>query len=233
MSCREGESFLSKTDGYQRAIRALLVDGDREAREDILRDLSLDGVEVRALDSLAAARSFLAAYAREIDVVILDLELPDGRGESLLPYTEACSRQPAVIVMSRFLTDLRPEALQYRPIAVAKPISTKSLARIVRTAVDGYRWPLIRRFLERFSLSRREMEAIVMVAHGFKPKECAVRMGCSAKTVYAHLAEVCKKTRHRDYHEVVGEFVAFTCQALGHTPPDHAAFVDKVGSKRR
>jgi DNA-binding NarL/FixJ family response regulator len=213
-------------------IHVLLVENDSCAVDAIVRDFSRNTVNVTVAHTLAEARMFLRQTEVSFHVVILDLRLPDGRGESLLPNIEACSRQPAVIITSAFLPELHMDALQYRPVVVAKPISTAALLRMVRTVVGGYARPVIRRFVRGFNLSRRETEAIVLVAQGLKAKEIADRMRCSEPTIYGHLAHVCAKTDCSDYHEVVAKLFAFACQALGHTPPDHRAFVERRGRAR-
>jgi hypothetical protein len=53
-------------------------------------------------------------------------------------------------------------------------------------------------------------------------------MCCSEKTVYFHLDNTCRKMRCRDYHAILGRLLSFSCQTLGHTPPEFPAFVDPV-----
>jgi DNA-binding NarL/FixJ family response regulator len=162
------------------------------------------------------------------DVVVIEIHLPDGRGESLLPNIEACSRQPAVILTSARGTGIRADALEYRPISVTKPISPAALLRVVRTVVGGYTRAVIRRFVEGFALSGREIEAVVLVAQGLKPKEVAQRMNCSEPTIYCHLTRASGKTGCKHYQEIIAKLFAFACQSVGHTPPDHRAFVDRI-----
>jgi DNA-binding NarL/FixJ family response regulator len=206
-------------------IRVLLVDDDSSVADEIVGHFTRNALTVRVARTLAEARAFLRQSAARVDVVIFSLHLPDGRGESLLPDIEACARRPAVIITSAFLPDLQPGALEYRPVAVPKPVGTDALLRIVRTVVGGYARPVIHRFVKHFALSNREAEATVLLAQGLKAKQIAEHMCCSEKTVYAHLVRVCKKTGCHDYHEVVCTLLAFACHALGHTPPEHPAFV--------
>jgi DNA-binding NarL/FixJ family response regulator len=194
---------------------------------DIEREFERNGVVVTIARSLTAARVLLKKSI--VDVVIVEIFLPDGRGESLLPDIEACARQPAVIVTSVDLTALQASALEYRPVTISKPVDPRALLRIARTVARGFARPVIGRFIRRFNLTKREAEATMLVSRGFKAKEIADRMRCSEKVVYAHLARACKKTGCHDYHEVVALILAFTCHVLGHTPPEHAAFVDRVG----
>lgn len=215
-------SDLKADTSLTKQLRVLLVDDDLDAAIAIEREFGLNGVSVIRATSVADARVLLRQ--RPVDVVILEICLPDARGESLLPDIEACSRQPAVIIASAMLPALQSCALEYRPLAISKPVAAPALLRMVKTVARGYVGPAIERFVKRFNLSNREAEATVSVALGLKAKEIADHMHCSEKTVYAHLLRACAKTGCHDYHEVVGMLLAFTCQALGHTPPDHAAF---------
>jgi hypothetical protein len=54
---------------------------------------------------------------------------------------------------------LRADALEYRPVVIAKPVSTTALLRMMRTAVGGYARPVIRRFITGFDLNKCETEA--------------------------------------------------------------------------
>ena len=202
-------------------LRVLLVDDDVDAAIAIEHAFGRNGVSVTIAGSLADARVVLRQ--RPIDVVITEIWLPDGRGESLLPDIEACSRQPAVIITSAFLPELQSSALEYHPLALSKPVAPHALLRMARTVARGYAEPAMERFIRRFNLSNREAEATVFVASGLKPKEAAERMRCSEKTIYTYLVRVCAKTCCHDYHEVIGKLLAFACHVLGHTPPDHAA----------
>jgi DNA-binding NarL/FixJ family response regulator len=214
----------------RKSIHVLLVEDDQTVADAITRDFGHDGVTVTVARTLAEARAALCQPSAPVGVVILELRLPDGRGESLLPDIEECPRQPAAIITSAFLPELLADALEYRPVAMAKPVSTAALLRMVKTVAAGYTRPMIRRFVRRFELSRRETETVALLAQGHGAKEIARRLTCSDKTVYFHLTRICEKTNCRDYHEIVGRLLAFTCQALGHTPPEHAAFVDPVCS---
>jgi len=227
---QDSHSSGANIQGACKPIRVLLVDADPFVAAEIVRDFTRAALTVRVARALVEARAILRQSDNGVDAVILSLELPDGRGESLLPDIEARARQPAVIITSAFLPDLQPGALEYRPVAVPKPVSTDALLRILRTVVGGYARPVIHRFVKHFDLRKREAEATVLLAQGLKAKQIAEHMCCSETTVYARLARVSKKTGCQDYHEVVCALLAFACHALGHNPPEYPAFVDPVPS---
>lgn len=101
---------------------------------------------------------------------------------------------------------------------------------------------VVNRLLMHFSLSKRETEATVLLAQGLRAKEIAHQMCCSEKTVYAHLARVCKKTGRRDQHELVCVLLAFACNLLDASAeprapglpgsgPETACYRDMVASR--
>lgn len=79
----------------------LLIEDDRDLRRTLREALSVEGYRVSSAASLADARAQLV-HARErggIDLVLLDLGLPDGDGETLLASLQR-ERSIAVIVIS-------------------------------------------------------------------------------------------------------------------------------------
>jgi DNA-binding NarL/FixJ family response regulator len=227
MGTGDGSTDVADT-RFAGSLHVLLVEDDPHAAHVVARDFRRSGVAVTVARTLADARAFLHGNPTDLDAILLDLRLPDGRGESLLPDIEACSPQPAVIITSAFLSELQADALEYRPTAVPKPVTTQALLRMVRVVAEGYARPVIKRFIQGFDLSKREAEAVALVVQGLKPKEIAESMHCSEKTVYAHLARVCEKTCSHDYHEVVGKVFAFACHTVGHSREDHETFVGAV-----
>lgn len=205
-------------------LRAMIVDGDLTQALAIEKEFSAAGLSLTIATNLGAARARLRDVT--FDVVIVEIVLPDGRGESLLPDVEACPRQPAVVIVSACLSQLQVSALEYRPAVLSKPLSPARLLQFVRTLARGYSRSATDRFVSRFRLTRREAEATILISRGLRAKSVADQMGCSEKTVYAHLMRVCEKTGCHDYREVVGKLLSFTCHELGHTPPDHPALCD-------
>lgn len=82
-------------------LRVLMVEDDPDIRWSLGADCRDAGCEVFEAATLAAGR---AALAQEPDLILLDLALPDGDGQTLL--TEALQRHPGqmVIVMSGHAT---------------------------------------------------------------------------------------------------------------------------------
>jgi two-component system, OmpR family, KDP operon response regulator KdpE len=82
-------------------LQVLLVEDDRELRATLRQALAVEGHQVLAAASLADATALAAHAQREggpgIDLVLLDLGLPDGDGESLLSHLQA--RQPVPVIV--------------------------------------------------------------------------------------------------------------------------------------
>jgi two-component system KDP operon response regulator KdpE len=81
----------------------LLVEDDRELRATLREALEVEGYRVLASASLADANAVLAhaAPAQAIDLVLLDLGLPDGDGESLLAAIRSERNTPVIVISAR------------------------------------------------------------------------------------------------------------------------------------
>ena len=80
-------------------MRVLVVEDDPGFRRLLERYFPKRGVEVVALGSFGAARRALAADA-SFDVVLTDLNLPDGRGPEVLQGWPHEAPRPSLVVMT-------------------------------------------------------------------------------------------------------------------------------------
>jgi len=81
----------------------LLVEDDRVLRSSLLEALSVEGYEMKTAASLADARAQLrhAQTGEAIDLIVLDLGLPDGDGQSLLADLRRNSNTPVIVISAR------------------------------------------------------------------------------------------------------------------------------------
>lgn len=117
-----------------RGVTVLVVEDSRVTCDALRLIFQLTGARLRRTETLAAARAHLGGYRP--DLLIVDLGLPDGRGEALI--AEAAARGLAVMAMSGD-PEARNAALEAGAVAfVDKPIpSVAGFLRLVRQLVAG------------------------------------------------------------------------------------------------
>ena len=128
----------------QRPVKVLLVESDREYMED-LRDRLVDvhtatGIELEWAGELSQALARLSQGG--IDVVLLDLDLPDSEGMVTFERTYAFAPDVPIVV----LTDTKDEAVGVSTVQggaqdflVKSEILPVVLARAVRHAIERHR----------------------------------------------------------------------------------------------
>jgi DNA-binding NarL/FixJ family response regulator len=192
-------------------IRVLFVEDDLRCARAFGRNLGRHGMDLAIAENLHGARRVLRKLDCQLDVILLDLHLPDGRGEDLLPDIDQLSRQPGLVIFSSFLDEISPEATSYRPILVPKTIAPSALAAIVRIAANGYVAHALHHFAKRFGLTSKETKILELVARGEKPKGIAMDLKCSMQAVYAHLTKICTRAGCSSYQEAVAMLFQFAC----------------------
>jgi two-component system, OmpR family, KDP operon response regulator KdpE len=87
------------------SLRLLLVEDDRELRATLREALTVEGYEVLTAESLseglAIVMNVLTADGRGLDLVLLDLGLPDGDGETLLATLRRRHALPLIVISAR------------------------------------------------------------------------------------------------------------------------------------
>ena len=81
------------------SLRVLVVEDDREIRQLLQTSLSVEGFEVQTAVSLSEASALLHHSAP--DLIVLDLGLPDGDGQSLLREVRSRLSVPVIVVSAR------------------------------------------------------------------------------------------------------------------------------------
>ncbi len=132
--------------------RVLLVEDDRELRATLREALEVEGYRVVASASLADARAVLAhaGPTDDFDLVLLDLGLPDGDGQSLLAALRRERNTPVVIISARegegskiCLLDSGADDYLVKPFSIGELLARLRVAlrhrgRAVATAVTRY-----------------------------------------------------------------------------------------------
>ena len=84
-------------------LTVLLVEDDRELRATLREALEVEGYRILAAASAADARALMAHAGRAsgIDLVLLDLSLPDGTGETLLAEIRLDRATPVIVITAQ------------------------------------------------------------------------------------------------------------------------------------
>lgn len=162
-------------------------------------------------DSLSHAR-LVAPYSLA-DVFLVDLGLPDGRGEEILRTLSIARPDAELLVFTVFGDESRLlEALQCGATGyVLKGCSSEELIAAIGQVREGGApiSPLLARMLlkqfrrpeaspptgddSRPSLSEREIDVLKLVAQGYVNKEIATKLGIGAATVSTHIKNLYRK----------------------------------------
>jgi DNA-binding NtrC family response regulator len=110
--------------------QALIVDDDQATRDAMVERLELDGFRARCCDSLATARGELGN--KPFDLVLLDLQLPDGSGLALLDELEQQPGAEIVFITGHASVDSAVEAFRGGAVDyLTKPVDLRRLAKII------------------------------------------------------------------------------------------------------
>jgi two-component system KDP operon response regulator KdpE len=83
------------------SLHVLLVEDDRQLRHTLQEALLTHGFAVTGSGSLADAQAVLQHHPRHIDLVILDLGLPDADGSELLAWLRQRESSPVLVISAR------------------------------------------------------------------------------------------------------------------------------------
>lgn len=159
------------------SLRVLLVEDDRELRLTLRDALTVEGHEVLTAASLSEGLALVAhagagqvRAGASVDLVILDLGLPDGDGEQLLASLRRRHSTPVVVVSARQadgqkirLLDAGADDYLVKPFSVGELLARMRVAMrhrgtTVQAAVTQYHQGGLRVDLVRSSVHRDDVE---------------------------------------------------------------------------
>ncbi|MEY4512028.1 MAG: hypothetical protein RLZZ450_4150 [Pseudomonadota bacterium] len=223
--------------------RVLVVEDEPDTRRHIADAVSRsDHFELAdAVAELADARRVLAAT--RVDVLLTDLQLPDGHGVELIRSTRASYPDIQILVISVFgdersvISAVQAGASGY----LLKDGTLNELAEALLDLVEGGSplSPSVARYVLRLAqsaslpekaadstgarskpeqvprLSPREIEVLELLAKGFTPAEIAPLLSITAHTVVTHTRNIHKKLEVSSRAAAVFEAVSFGIIKLG------------------
>lgn len=202
------------------AVRILLVEDDEPTRARLASALAGSGFTVEDVGSLGEAR---AALQRRPDVILTDLQLPDGNGLSLIGEVRRDLPGIEIMVISvlgdetSVVTAIQAGATGY----LLKDSFPADIAASVRDLIAGQS-PIsasIARFIVRrvqapkeadgslhgIGLTPREIDILWGIAKGFRYAEIADQLGISRQTVPGHIKNIYRKLQVNTRGEAVFE----------------------------
>lgn len=116
--------------------RALVVDDDAVSREIVLRALSQEGLECDAAADGREARALIAT--RRYDVVVTDLQMPNGNGHALCVDLLFRPNRPVIVVVTGITVPLLARDLLARGVddVMYKPVDIRLLSTKVKALLD-------------------------------------------------------------------------------------------------
>jgi two-component system KDP operon response regulator KdpE len=137
-------------------MRVLVVEDDKEIRTLIKASLSIEGFDVQTATSIKEASALLSHSTP--DVVVLDLGLPDGDGESLVKEIRQNHNLPILIVSARHQELQKIQLLDAgADDYLTKPFSIQELLARIRVALR-HRGTNISAAITRYELDELEVD---------------------------------------------------------------------------
>lgn len=207
---------MSKTTAKN--IRILLIDDHALFRESVARLLQAEpGFEVVA-DCSSGAEALRVLKSREIDIVLLDLDLGPERGADFLEILRAESFKGKILLVTAGVNESEVPNLIRKGISgvFMKHGSPALLIQGIREAMEGralFGQDLLRRALEsaeqlsaqqtRARLTERERRVLSFIFEGLANKQIGDRLQISESAVKACLQQLFAKTGVRTRSQLV------------------------------
>jgi len=212
----------------------LLVDDEKNARNNIGTYLESEGYEVLLAADLKTARKHLSA--QEADIVLLDVQLPDGYGPDLLAETAQLPfRPPIIMITAHGKIEMAVEAMKNGAHDfIQKPIKFERLEQSIKRAQDIVE---MREELAHFRRSQREVLDSIVINSDIM-KEVFTEAQRAAKRSTSILIsgetgtgkEVLARAIHRMGPRADKAFIDINCAAVQNTMLESELFGYEAGA---
>lgn len=212
----------------------LLVDDEKNARNNIGSYLESQGYEVLLAANLEKARKHINAH--EADIILLDVRLPDGYGPDLLSETQQMPDRPPIIMITAYGDiDMAVEAMKNGAHDfIQKPIKFERLEQSIERAKDIVE---MRAELNHFRKSQREeLDSIVINSDVMKDVFRKAQRAAKRSTSILITGEtgtgkeVLAKAIHRMGPRSDQAFIDINCAAVQNTMLESELFGHEAGA---
>lgn len=125
------------------ARSVLIVEDDSTLREALVGLLEDEQFDVMTASTLERARYIIFESTHPVGVMLLDLQLTDGAGETLLDELAGHPKAPPVVLISAKADRMAPAANAYGVPALRKPLDLAVVVASVNTAYENRLRPLL------------------------------------------------------------------------------------------
>jgi two-component system, NarL family, nitrate/nitrite response regulator NarL len=195
----------------KKIIRLLIVDDHSLFREAVARLLASEpGFQVVAHCGSGKEAVRILRSARDIDVLLLDLDLGQERGTELLDWLQTSHFGGRVVLVTASVSDREVPSLIQKGVAgvFMKHGPPASLIQGIRDAMEGkalFEGELLRRAFQQTPRLFTERERLILsfVFEGFANKQIADRLQISENVVKSSLQQLFAKTGVRTRSQLV------------------------------
>ena len=199
-------------------IRVLITDDHAIVRDGLRQVVSETSDIVVAAEASNASETLDRLREVEVDVVVLDLNLPDRHGLDLLAQLRASYPTLPVLILSVTREASYPVRLMKAGAGgyIAKDSAREQLVAGIRVVARGGKFlspdlaanVALHMFhhgeaAAHTRLSDREFQVMLLIASGKPPREIAQELNLAVKTVGAHRAHILEKMGLRNNAEIV------------------------------
>lgn len=213
----------------------LIVDDDKQARENISEYLKLSGYEIFEADSITEAKKNISK--NDPDIIVLDEQLPDGYGLDLLnALSKMPNRIPVIMITGYGNIEMAVEAMKIGAHDfLTKPIKNlESLERSIKRAAEIVQ---IRQELRHIRMNQQQAnnfvigqskEFLLTIDQAFKAAKASVSVLITGETGTGK--EVLAKFIHQSGPRADKPFIAINCAAIQPTVLESELFGYEAGA---
>lgn len=179
----------------------LLIDDHQVVREGLR--VGLEGADFEVAGEAASKKEAIAQIAhKNPDVIVVDLNLPDGSGLEVVSWARKVSRTIGIVVLtlndddSHLLASLQAGASAY--VLKSAPL-TEVISAVMHASSDPLIFSAkglgtaIARKDETFGLTSREFEVLALLPKGQRSSQIASELFVTEATVKTHLSSIYRK----------------------------------------